>query len=586
MATEEKTGGAVEETEHDRKFDRQMRLWGGHGQKRLETAHICLVGSGPTGTETLKNVVLPNVGKFTIVDGQKVTPADLGNNFFVEEARLGDPRAQVCRDLLCEMNPDVTGEFLEKDPETLIEEDTSFFDKFNLVIATQLRGKALQTLADYTYEKGIPLVLVRANGLVGYVRVQLRELPIVEAHPTSVLTDLYLWKDQRANFIPLQEYIDSFKLDVQDAQQHGHVPAVAILGQLVQKWQDEHDGKLPEKYADKEAFKDGIVQYGFDSYKNFVRFKQTDDDGKVTLVEPTAPQFEANYKEAKELAYHIYQPPRVERSVQALLKDPAADSLTAESADFWVLVRALKDFLENEGKGFLPVSTSLPDLTAMPKAYVRLKEIFQARYEKDRDTIGKYAEIRLKEIGKDPSAIAKGDLDRFVKNCRTLKVVRLRSLKEENAGIDLEYLTENAAAYGTDWSTFGQEKDPNAAPCPKNINWYWALRANNEFYEKNGRVAGSGVIEEDVAELKVILGGLFTRYNITEEMRGEEKDKLEEMCLREIARSAGSEVHNVSAFLGGVASQAVLKLLLRQYSPLDNTLIYNGIHCQTSTFQF
>jgi amyloid beta precursor protein binding protein 1 len=45
----------------ERKYDRQLRLWAASGQQALEDAHICLVnsGSGTTGVETLKNLVLP-----------------------------------------------------------------------------------------------------------------------------------------------------------------------------------------------------------------------------------------------------------------------------------------------------------------------------------------------------------------------------------------------------------------------------------------------------------------------------------------------------------------------------------------------
>jgi NEDD8-activating enzyme E1 regulatory subunit len=46
----------------EKKYDRQLRLWGASGQAGLEEAHILLInGSGPgvIGTETLKNLVLP-----------------------------------------------------------------------------------------------------------------------------------------------------------------------------------------------------------------------------------------------------------------------------------------------------------------------------------------------------------------------------------------------------------------------------------------------------------------------------------------------------------------------------------------------
>jgi hypothetical protein len=66
-----------------RRYDRQLRIWGEAGQARLEGAHVCLLTCGPTGTEALKNLVLGGIAAFTLVDGAKVTPADLGNKCVV-----------------------------------------------------------------------------------------------------------------------------------------------------------------------------------------------------------------------------------------------------------------------------------------------------------------------------------------------------------------------------------------------------------------------------------------------------------------------------------------------------------------------
>mmetsp|Transcript_32728 Transcript_32728/g.52218 ORF Transcript_32728/g.52218 Transcript_32728/m.52218 type:complete len:114 (+) Transcript_32728:148-489(+) len=93
----------------DNKYDRQLRLWGADGQRRLSESHIVLLKGGPTGTETLKNLVLPGIGKFTVVDDQLVTPYDVGNNFFVTSESQGKHRAvEVCA-ALKELNPDVEG---------------------------------------------------------------------------------------------------------------------------------------------------------------------------------------------------------------------------------------------------------------------------------------------------------------------------------------------------------------------------------------------------------------------------------------------------------------------------------------------
>ena len=50
------------------KYDRQLRLWGAAGQRALGNTMVVLLGSSACGTETLKNLVLPGVGSFLVVD--------------------------------------------------------------------------------------------------------------------------------------------------------------------------------------------------------------------------------------------------------------------------------------------------------------------------------------------------------------------------------------------------------------------------------------------------------------------------------------------------------------------------------------
>lgn len=59
-------------------------LWAASGQSALESAHILVLGASPTSTSILKNLVLPGIGAFTILDDGTVTARDLGANFFFE----------------------------------------------------------------------------------------------------------------------------------------------------------------------------------------------------------------------------------------------------------------------------------------------------------------------------------------------------------------------------------------------------------------------------------------------------------------------------------------------------------------------
>ena len=103
-------------TAKEKKYDRQLRLWAASGQQALEEAKILLLNSGPgvVGVETLKNLILPGVGSFTIIDDAVVDEKDLGVNFFLEESSLGKSKAEESCKFLQELNPEVDGNAIQK----------------------------------------------------------------------------------------------------------------------------------------------------------------------------------------------------------------------------------------------------------------------------------------------------------------------------------------------------------------------------------------------------------------------------------------------------------------------------------------
>lgn len=123
------------------KYDRQLRLWGSNGQRLLMNSHILLINSVSVGTETLKNLVLPGLGSFTILDNQKISYNDITNNFFTSITRINQQdqqeeeeeedhesnnnnnnlRGQIAMEYLTEMNPDVKGYYLNSTLEIELE---------------------------------------------------------------------------------------------------------------------------------------------------------------------------------------------------------------------------------------------------------------------------------------------------------------------------------------------------------------------------------------------------------------------------------------------------------------------------------
>lgn len=53
-------------------------------------------------------------------------------------------------------------------------------------------------------------------------------------------------------------------------------------------------------------------------------------------------------------------------------------------------------------------------------------------------------------------------------------------------------------------------------------------------------------------------------------------------AAEEVARAAGGELHDLAAVVGGMVAQEAIKIITKQYIPVDNTCIFDGIssRCQ------
>jgi amyloid beta precursor protein binding protein 1 len=63
--------------------------------------------------------------------------------------------------------------------------------------------------------------------------------------------------------------------------------------------------------------------------------------------------------------------------------------------------------------------------------------------------------------------------------------------------------------------------------------------------------------------------------------QGADYDRVS-VTAQEVARAGGGELHNISAFTGGLVAQETIKIITKQYVPVDNTCIFDGIssRCQ------
>ncbi len=90
---------------------------------------------------------------------------------------------------------------------------------------------------------------------------------------------------------------------------------------------------------------------------------------------------------------------------------------------------------------------------------------------------------------------------------------------------------------------------------------YLALQATSH-------VASAGV-DEILAEVAKVVPG------------ANEKERIVN-AAQEVARAEGGELHNIAALTGGMVAQEMIKIITKQYIPIDNTCIFDGIasRCQ------
>lgn len=514
------------------RYDRQLRVWGVEGQRRLAHAHVCLLGCGPCGTEALKNLVLGGVGAFTVVDGRRVRDEDLGNNFLLTAEQKDRPRARSVSEALQEMNGSVAGSYVEEEPTTLLARNPSFLGSFGLVLAAQMSADDAAKIDRICRKHGNKLVDVRACGLVATVRIGGEEHPVVEARPDNVPDDLRLL----APWPELDAYVDKFELEALDDATFRHVPYVVLLRKALRRWREEQgDVERPTTSEDRAQVRRILESMA----------RQGDED---------------NFKEAYASIHKACAAPQTPGEVRAVLKDDAVH-VHEGSTDFWFLVGGLKRFVER-GDGQLPLDGSIPDMTSTTDAYLELQRLYRERASREADAVGMYVSELLQEVGRDPNSVSKETLKHFCKNARNVQVVRWLPLQED---ADLRP-SPTLKRYLS-----GGELDHH-------VCLYLLLRASDRFQATHGRLPGvyTSEWEEDVGRLKTLAWTLASSLGISERQA-----VVDDLAL-EVCRFGASELHALAAIAGGIASQEAIKLLTHQFVPLSGTLVFDGMRSTTA----
>jgi len=193
-------------------------------------------------------------------------------------------------------------------------------------------------------------------------------------------------------------------------------------------------------------------------------------------------------------------------------------------------------------------------MTAKPHTYITMQRLYREKAQSDSAAVKKHLQELLKSVKKSPDDISDEEIATFCKHSNVMKVFRFSTMSNE---LDISKIQKD----NIDWSD-------------DNSKWYLAFRAAGRFQTAHGRLPGdrNDDAQADFENLKKVGQQLLTELDLDPEIEIDLDDYLKETC-----RFGGSQIHNTAAFIGGVAAQEVIKLVTKQWHPVDNTYVYNGI---------
>ena len=94
------------------RYERQITLdgWGREAQERLKSSQVLIAGAGGLASATALYLMAGGIGAMRLVDGSRVSLADLNHQVLFRERDLGKPKAAIAERRLKEINPFVTVE--------------------------------------------------------------------------------------------------------------------------------------------------------------------------------------------------------------------------------------------------------------------------------------------------------------------------------------------------------------------------------------------------------------------------------------------------------------------------------------------
>jgi amyloid beta precursor protein binding protein 1 len=323
-----------------------------------------------------------------------------------------------------------------------------------------------------------------------------------------------------------------------------------LLLHFLEQWKQSHGGNAPSSYKEKTEFRE------------FVRTNARTDNPEGG---------EEYFDEAVAAVLKTISPFALRSSTREIFEMDQCKQLTPQSADFWVIASAISTFYNTHG--VLPLPGSLPDMKAQSADYVSLQNIYKNKARHDVEEVTATIRYLESQLGRSSPQILDREIEVFCKNAAHIKVVHGRAVPQISSDSDSTTLK----------AIRSQLNMPDSL-----IPVFIATQVLDAVVDE---IQSSG---EQWAQLSIDDEGLWTSH--TERILallsrdqpvplGEDVREGINDAIQELRRAEGGELHNISSFTGGLVAQEALKVLTRQYVPLDNTCVFDGARSRSEMYR-
>lgn len=143
---------------------------------------------------------------------------------------------------------------------------------------------------------------------------------------------------------------------------------------------------------------------------------------------------EENFEEAVKAVNLSISPTFISEDVKAILKEAKALTPCPSTKSFWLMAKALQEFVDSEGQGSLPVSGVIPDMTSDSESFIKLQNIYREQASSDSDWVYRRLQEFCSQLGPRKTFISENDVKSFCKNSQHIRVQRGKSIDQEYHG--------------------------------------------------------------------------------------------------------------------------------------------------------